>query len=76
MQAERSCASIEAPATRSQVSRGRDKENDSMSVKLTTHGNGDVIVVDTSGKLTLGEGTSILRTKIRELWRVGPRGSS
>jgi anti-sigma B factor antagonist len=55
------------------VSRERDKENDSMSVKLTTHENGDVIVVDTSGKLTLGEGTSILRTKIRELVAGGSR---
>jgi anti-sigma B factor antagonist len=38
-----------------------------MSVKLTTHANGKVIVVDASGKLTLGEGTGTLRAKIREL---------
>jgi anti-sigma B factor antagonist len=44
-----------------------------MSVKLTTRENGDVIIVDTAGKLTLGEGTSTLRTKIRELVAGGSR---
>ena len=44
-----------------------------MSVKLTTRENGDVTIVDTSGKLTLGEGTSTLRTKIRELVAGGSR---
>ena len=44
-----------------------------MSVKLTTHENGDVTIVDTSGKLTLGEGTSTLRTKIQELVAGGSR---
>jgi anti-sigma B factor antagonist len=44
-----------------------------MSVKLTTHKNGDVTIVDASGKLTLGEGTNILRTKIRELVEGGSR---
>ncbi|MCU1236802.1 MAG: anti-sigma-factor antagonist [Candidatus Solibacter sp.] len=44
-----------------------------MSVKLTTRQNGDVIIVDTSGKLTLGEGTSSLRTTIRELVAGGSR---
>jgi anti-sigma B factor antagonist len=44
-----------------------------MNVKLTTHENGDVTVVDASGKLTLGEGTSLLRTKIRELVAGGSR---
>ncbi len=38
-----------------------------MSVKMTTHKNGEVIVIDTSGRLMLGEATSALRTKIREL---------
>ena len=56
MQAERSCASIEAPAARSQVSSEKDKENDSMSVKLATHENGDVIVVDPGlGRIALPE---------------------
>jgi anti-sigma B factor antagonist len=55
------------------VRRQQDKENDSMSVKLTTHEKGEVIIVDTSGKLTLGEGTSTLRTKIRELVEGGSR---
>jgi len=44
-----------------------------MSVKLTTHAKGDVIIVDTSGKLTLGEATSALRTTIRELVQGGSR---
>jgi anti-sigma B factor antagonist len=44
-----------------------------MSVKLTTHQKGDVIVVVASGKLTMGEGTSTLRTKIRELVASGSR---
>ncbi len=44
-----------------------------MSVKLTTHENGEVVIVDISGKLTLGEGTSALRTKIRELVAGGSR---
>ena len=44
-----------------------------MSVKLTTHESGGVVIVDTNGKLTLGEGTSALRTKIRELVAAGSR---
>ena len=44
-----------------------------MSVKLTSHEAGEVIVVDASGKLTLGEGTSTLRAKIRELVEGGSR---
>ena len=38
-----------------------------MSMELTTRENGDVIIVDTIGQLTLGEGTSALRGKMREL---------
>jgi len=44
-----------------------------MSVKLTTHEKGDVIIVDVSGRLTLGEGTSVLRTMMRELVEGGSR---
>jgi anti-sigma B factor antagonist len=44
-----------------------------MSVKLTTHQKSDVTIIDISGKLTLGEGTSSLRTKIRELVEGGSR---
>jgi anti-sigma B factor antagonist len=44
-----------------------------MSVKLTTHQNRDVIIVDASGKLTRGEGTNVFRTKIRELVQGGAR---
>ncbi|MGD1154297.1 MAG: STAS domain-containing protein [Terriglobia bacterium] len=44
-----------------------------MSVKLTTHEKGDVIIVDASGRLTLGEGTSALRKKMRELAEGGSR---
>ena len=42
-----------------------------MSVKLTTREKGGVIIVDAGGKLTLGEGTGSLRTKIRELVQGG-----
>ena len=38
-----------------------------MSVKLTTHPNGQVLIVDISGKLTLAEGTTPLPTTIRDL---------
>ena len=44
-----------------------------MSVNLTTHKNGDVIIVDASGRLTLGEGTSALRKRMRELVNGGSR---
>ena len=44
-----------------------------MSVKLTTRQKGNVTIVDASGKLTLGEGTSALRTMIRELVAGGSR---
>jgi anti-sigma B factor antagonist len=44
-----------------------------MSVKLTTHEKGDVIMVEASGRLTLGEGTSTLRKKMRELVDAGSR---
>ena len=38
-----------------------------MSVKLTTRQVGDVTVIDVSGKITLGEGSSTLRDALREL---------
>ena len=44
-----------------------------MSVKLTTHQKGNVIIVDTSGKVTLGEGSSTLRTTIWQLVDGGSR---
>src|ERR1039458_2144515 len=70
---ERVCASIEAPAACSEREDSRTKGAKSMSVKLTTREMGDVIIVDTSGKLTLGEGTNTLRAKIRELVAGGSR---
>ena len=42
-----------------------------MSVKLTTHEEGNVIIVNASGRLTLGEGTSALRKRMRELVDAG-----
>lgn len=38
-----------------------------MSVKLTTRQVGDVTVIDAVGRITLGEGASMFRDKIREL---------
>src|ERR1035438_3649248 len=76
MRAECACASIEAPAARSEVRRQPGKESNAMSVKLTTRKNGEVTIIDASGKLTLGEGTGALRTKIRELVDVTCTDSS
>lgn len=42
-----------------------------MSVKLTTRQVGDVTVVDAVGRITLGEGASMFRDKIRELAASG-----
>jgi anti-sigma B factor antagonist len=44
-----------------------------MSVKLTTRHRDGVAIVETSGKVTLGEGTSTLRRNIRELVDTGTR---
>ena len=44
-----------------------------MSVKLTTRQKGDVTIVDIGGKLTMGEGASALRAKVRELVAGGSR---
>lgn len=44
-----------------------------MSVKFTTHEKADVTIVDMSGRLTLGEATSELRTKLREMVGAGSR---
>jgi anti-sigma B factor antagonist len=38
-----------------------------MSVKLTTRQVGDVTVIDVSGRITLGEGSSTLRDSLRDL---------
>lgn len=38
-----------------------------MSVKLTSRQVGDVTVIDAAGRITLGEGASTFREKIREL---------
>jgi len=38
-----------------------------VSVRLNTRQVGDVVVVDVSGRITLGEGSSTLREGIREL---------
>jgi anti-sigma B factor antagonist len=38
-----------------------------VSVKLTTRQVGDVTVIDAVGRITLGEGSSALREKIKEL---------
>jgi anti-sigma B factor antagonist len=38
-----------------------------VNAKLTTRQVGDVTVIDTAGRITLGEGASAFRDKIREL---------
>jgi anti-sigma B factor antagonist len=42
-----------------------------MSVKLNTRQVGDVTVIDVSGRVTLGEGSSILRETMRDLTTKG-----
>ena len=42
-----------------------------MSVKLNTRKVGDVTVVDVSGRITLGEGSSALRDTLRDLTASG-----
>lgn len=44
-----------------------------MSVKLNTRQVGDVTVIDVSGRITLGEGTSALREVLRELMAKGDK---
>ena len=44
-----------------------------MSVKLNTRKVGDVTVVDVSGRITLGEGSSALRDTLRELIAQGDK---
>lgn len=44
-----------------------------MSVKLTTRRVGDVTVVDAAGRITLGEGASAFRDRIRELASGGSK---
>src|SRR5579863_3092153 len=42
-----------------------------MSVKLSTRQSGDVTVVDVSGRVTLGEGSSAIRETLRDLTTKG-----
>ena len=44
-----------------------------MSVKLNTRKVGDVTVVDVSGRITLGEGSSALRDTLRDLIAQGEK---
>lgn len=44
-----------------------------MSVKLNTREVGDVTVVDVSGRITLGEGSSVIRDTVRDLTAKGKR---
>ena len=42
-----------------------------MSVKLNTRRVGDVTVIDASGRITLGEGSSVIRDTVRDLTTKG-----
>ena len=42
-----------------------------MSVKLNTRQVGDVTVIDVSGRITLGEGSSMIRDAVRDLTTKG-----
>ena len=42
-----------------------------MSVQITTRLDGDVTIVDVAGKITLGDGSSALRDKVKDLNAAG-----
>ena len=44
-----------------------------MSVQISSRTAGDVTIVDVAGKITLGEGSSALRDKVRELSASGSK---
>ena len=44
-----------------------------MSVQISSRTAGDVTIVDVAGKITLGEGSSALRDKVRELSAAGSK---
>jgi anti-sigma B factor antagonist len=44
-----------------------------MSVKLNTRQVGDVTVIDVSGRITLGEGSSVIRDAVRNLTTKGDK---
>ena len=44
-----------------------------MSAKLTTRQVGDVTVIDVAGRITLGEGSSVLRDAMRDLVSKGQK---
>ena len=44
-----------------------------MSATITTRQVGDVTVVDAAGKITLGEGSAMLRDQVRNLLGAGHR---
>jgi anti-sigma B factor antagonist len=44
-----------------------------VSVKLTTRQVGDVTVIDVAGRITLGEGSSVLRDAMRDLVSKGQK---
>ena len=44
-----------------------------MSVQISSRTAGDVTIVDVAGKITLGEGSSVLRDKVRELSAAGSK---
>lgn len=44
-----------------------------MSATITSRANGEVTIVDISGKITLGEGALAIREKVRELTGAGTK---
>ncbi|MGD0617171.1 MAG: STAS domain-containing protein [Bryobacteraceae bacterium] len=44
-----------------------------MSVKLSTRQVGDVTVIDSAGRITLGEGASVFRDTVRDLTAKGDK---
>lgn len=44
-----------------------------MSVNVNTRTNGDITIVDLAGRITLGEGSVVLREKVKELSAAGSK---
>jgi anti-sigma B factor antagonist len=51
----------------------RSLGEDQLSIEIKTRQSGDITILDVSGKITLGEGSSALRDKVRDLSAAGSK---
>jgi anti-sigma B factor antagonist len=64
-------SNCESNDVRRNPGRGIERGGKNVSVKLDTRQVGDVTVIDVSGRITLGEGSSALRDVLRDLTAKG-----